>query len=97
MGLAGLSSTLTTGGGGGYLVIVIFYNDQPNSYVEKNAAAVYHSLHGGKGQTYHFPAVITESSSGHKTAAKVFDKRSLDRTMETLDVWESLLQEHLSS
>ena len=93
--VAAISSGIMTSGGGGGIVLIIFHNDQPNSRVERNAAAVYHSLHGNKGQAYGFPAVITESPSGYRTASKVFGGRSLDRAMETLDVWETLLQEHI--
>lgn len=92
----GAAVCASTGGPNPIAVIIAFFkNDRPNSRVEKSAAAVYNSLHGNPDKPYSFPAVITESSSGYETAAKVFGGSSLEKAKETLDVWESILKEHV--
>lgn len=75
--------------------IIIFKNDRANSYVERHAANVYHAMHGEANKTYTYPAVIAESAAGYDVAAKIFGSGSLDKAMETLDTWESILEEHI--
>lgn len=75
-------------------IIVFFKNDRPNSYVEKNAATIYNVLHGKGDVGFEYPAVISESSAGFETAAKIFGGTSLEKAQETLDVWETILEKY---
>ena len=90
--IVGCTLSAATGGGATKGIIIIFENDRPNSCVEKNAADVYHSLHGENKRVYTYPAVIAESPAGYEAAANVFGSGSLDKAKETLDVWESILE-----
>lgn len=88
-GISGSSSDNPDG------ILIFFKNDHANSYVEKNAARIYNSLHGNTMAELSYPAVISESPGGFETAAKVFRGNSLEQAKEILDIWEAILEEYV--
>lgn len=76
-------------------IIVIFKNDKPNSYVEKNAAMIYNSLHGSSNKSFKYPAVISESPDSFEIVSEVFNGKSFEKIKDVLDIWEYILEEHV--
>lgn len=102
----GIALTCTVGAGIGIAasspdgdgpIILFFKNDKPNSYVEKNAAMIYNSLHGNSNKSLKYPAVISESPDGFETASKVFSGKSFEKIKDILDIWEYILEEHVQN